>query len=266
MKPRFTAANIKLQSIVFSVVQSPKSPFPSGLHQMALQADVLATRVALPKQYSRLQRSRLIAPRNFIVECLGAFLIRLRHVSAALPAPHSLRKFRLQLISFDAQVLMYSSYANICPDTDPALIGLNTYTDQLVKGLPNGFNSCATTLKTYDCVRDFQYDAPSSGKLYGPADLPAKGTKSLSNTPGEVTAPVSGATFSWTAAGSVWTVTAASANGKAATTTGSKTTTAGTSSGTSSVAPTTTPNYGSQTSFQSTLAFAAAIVAMLACY
>lgn len=46
--------------------------------------------------------------------------------------------------------------------------------------------------------------------------MPAAGTKTISNTPGEVTAPVS-ATYSWTAAGNEYTVTALPNGGGSAT-------------------------------------------------
>jgi hypothetical protein len=107
---------------------------------------------------------------------------------------------------------------DICPNTNPKLIGLNA----IIKAVANTepWSSCGPSLQQFDCVNDLRFAAPlSTGSIYNPTDLPASGTQTLSNIAGEVTSPASGAVFTYSAVGSEWTVSALSINNKQALTT-----------------------------------------------
>ena len=125
---------------------------------------------------------------------------------------------------------------DICPNTDPKLIGLDQILSAVAPSLP--WPSCGPTFQQFDCVNDLRFEAPlSTGKIYNPTNLPASGTQTLSNIAGEVTSPASGAVFSYSVLGTEWTVSALSINGKQAATTdksetGSPTATQGGSAGT----------------------------------
>ncbi|KAH0497573.1 hypothetical protein TgHK011_004870 [Trichoderma gracile] len=102
-----------------------------------------------------------------------------------------------------------SSLYNICPDTDPKLIGLSNVA-QLQSQLNTDFNSCGSYLDTYDCVHDLGYSLDGVSKYYKPTDAVPSGTATLSNAAGTVTAPASGTVFSYTNGGdgTVYTITA----------------------------------------------------------
>lgn len=107
---------------------------------------------------------------------------------------------------------------DICPNTDPKLIGLNKILDATAATIP--WSSCGPSLQEFDCVNELGYEAPlSTGTVYNPTDLPASGTQTLSDIAGEVTSPASGAVFTYSAVGSEWTVSALSINNQAAMTT-----------------------------------------------
>lgn len=108
---------------------------------------------------------------------------------------------------------------DICPNTDPKLIGLTKILDASAATIP--WSSCGPSLQEFDCVNDLGYQAPlSTGSVYNPTDLPASGTQTLSNIAGEVTSPASGAVFTYSAVGSEWTVSALSIGNTPALTTG----------------------------------------------
>lgn len=101
----------------------------------------------------------------------------------------------------------------------------------------SGWSACGPSLIEFDCVKDLGFKAPAStGSLYNPTNTPVAGTKVLSNLAGEVTAPASGAIFTWSAAGMVYTITALSAEGKDAETTAQDPSSSKDSSGGASVA------------------------------
>jgi hypothetical protein len=107
---------------------------------------------------------------------------------------------------------------DICPNTDPKLIGLDQILSAVAPTLP--WPSCGPTFHQFDCVNDLRFEAPlSTGKIYNPTEVLASGTRTLSNIAGEVTSPASGAVFSYSVLGTEWTVSALSINGKQATTT-----------------------------------------------
>lgn len=107
---------------------------------------------------------------------------------------------------------------DICPNTDPKLIGLNLILSAV--SILQPWPSCGPSFQQFNCVNDLRFEAPlSTGSVYNPTNTPASGTQTLSNLAGEVTSPASGSVFSYSAAGSEWTVTAISVKGKQATTT-----------------------------------------------
>ncbi|KAK0124810.1 hypothetical protein ONS96_008691 [Cadophora gregata f. sp. sojae] len=70
--------------------------------------------------------------------------------------------------------------------------------------------SCQDTLPTADCkALGYSY----TREVYLPSALPLPGTETMSNLPGQVTAPVSGWTFTWSAARFNYAVTAFSPTG-----------------------------------------------------
>jgi hypothetical protein len=98
---------------------------------------------------------------------------------------------------------------DICPNTNPAEIGLDTLLNAVAPYYP--WPNCVGSLNQYNCVADLGFEAPlSTGAVYNPTNLPASGTQTLSNIAGEVTSPASGSIFSFTAIGQEWTVTALS--------------------------------------------------------
>lgn len=113
-----------------------------------------------------------------------------------------------------------SIYA-ICPDIDPTLIGLSTV-DTLGTTYDNPFSGCASTLSNDICEAQLGWPKVAGGTYYGPSNLPASGTATLSNGAGTVTTPVSGAVFTYTngANTQVYTISAVSV-GKAVATTNS---------------------------------------------
>jgi len=98
---------------------------------------------------------------------------------------------------------------DICPNTDPKLIGLDAILNAVAPYYP--WSGCVNSLNQFNCVTDLDFVPPlSNGSVYNPNDLPASGTQSLTNIAGEVTSPASGSIFSYTAIGQEFTVTALS--------------------------------------------------------
>ncbi|CAK7237843.1 4-aminobutyrate transaminase [Sporothrix bragantina] len=120
----------------------------------------------------------------------------------------------------------FSSIIEICPNTDPSIVGLSTV-QKLETELNTPFDSCGEYLDTYDCVSSLSYSLDGVSTFYKPTDSVTTGTATLSNEGGTVTAPASGATFTYTNGGDgvVYTITAVSAGaavtGAASGTTGS---------------------------------------------
>lgn len=120
-----------------------------------------------------------------------------------------------------------SIYA-ICPSTDPTLIGLSSV-QQVETTLDTPISDCQPYLEQYNCVSDLGFSQVVGNTFYGPSNLPATGTQTLSNVPGSVTAPASGNVFTYTNGGDgqVYTISAASVkagSGGSATTTGKEAT------------------------------------------
>ncbi|RKL45776.1 hypothetical protein BFJ72_g3321 [Fusarium proliferatum] len=103
-----------------------------------------------------------------------------------------------------------SSIVEICPNTDPDLIGLKQI-PTLESELNVDYKSCGSYMETYDCSSQLSYSLEGVSTYYKPDDPLKTGTATLSNNPGSVTAPASGKVFSYTNGGdgTVYTITAA---------------------------------------------------------
>ncbi|KAH7240697.1 uncharacterized protein BKA55DRAFT_518287 [Fusarium redolens] len=103
-----------------------------------------------------------------------------------------------------------SSIVEICPKTDPNLIGLKQIST-LESQLNVDYKSCGKYMETYDCSSQLSYSLEGVSTYYKPDDPLKTGTATLSNNPGSVTAPASGKVFSYTNGGdgTVYTITAA---------------------------------------------------------
>jgi hypothetical protein len=108
------------------------------------------------------------------------------------------------------QQIIETRFYDICPTTDPTLLG--------IKGLTNGSSIWPSFLTSPNPLTDPESLCPSlgflpplsTGALYNPTNLPAPGTQGVSNLPGEVTSPASGAVFTWSEDGLEVAVTALS--------------------------------------------------------
>lgn len=103
----------------------------------------------------------------------------------------------------------------ICPETDPKLTGLNSIS-QVEKNLNVDYPSCGPYMQTFDCVSDLGFQLDGVTTYLRPDDAYKTGTATLSNGGGTVTAPASGAVFTYTNGGDgqVYTITAYGFDGK----------------------------------------------------
>ncbi|KIW24344.1 uncharacterized protein PV07_10063 [Cladophialophora immunda] len=127
----------------------------------------------------------------------------------------------------------YSSIYNICPDTDPSLIGLGTIETQL-EAFDQPFDQCGPYLDQYDCIADLGYapiGSPTS-TLVNPTNMPANGTQTLYTTGAQITTPLSGSVVTWSHASSEFTATMANLDAER-TADGSTTTTGASTAGSS---------------------------------
>jgi hypothetical protein len=88
-------------------------------------------------------------------------------------------------------------FTEVCPATDPTLLGLNIVLETGIKEtLP--WPNCSTYPKNVDCVAGLGFVAPlTTGTLYNPSNTPAAGTQTPFDEPGTATAPPSGSVFTW---------------------------------------------------------------------
>ncbi|KIM95259.1 hypothetical protein OIDMADRAFT_72181, partial [Oidiodendron maius Zn] len=107
----------------------------------------------------------------------------------------------------------FSSIYGICPTTDPTLIGLSNV-NQLETILDTPFDTCGSYLSEFPCGSKLGFTPVAGGTFYGPDDLPASGTATLSNLGGTVTSPASGAVFTYTNGGDGIAYTISAANVK----------------------------------------------------
>ncbi|KAJ3496714.1 hypothetical protein NLG97_g2453 [Lecanicillium saksenae] len=111
---------------------------------------------------------------------------------------------------------IFSAYSNICPDTQPNLLGRDIMAKALLGTNDVWNNKCETVMAKYPCGADgLGFKIPGGeGKLFSPNEIPVDGTKTLSNAPGTITSPVS-ATITWSQDHQVVSFTVASADAKA---------------------------------------------------
>lgn len=102
------------------------------------------------------------------------------------------------------------SIVEICPATDPKLIGMSNI-QQIETTINTDFKSCGNYLETYDCKNDLGFNIDGVKSFLKPNDPLTTGTATLSDVPGTITAPASGKVFSYTNGGDgiVYTITAA---------------------------------------------------------
>ncbi|KAH9213247.1 hypothetical protein DL95DRAFT_506725 [Leptodontidium sp. 2 PMI_412] len=97
-----------------------------------------------------------------------------------------------------------------CPKYDFPYLRYDDARRQNLSGFDETWFSCQDTLPTADCkALGYSY----TGEVYLPSNLPLPGTETMSNLAGQVTAPVSGWTYTWSAASYGWVVTAFSPTG-----------------------------------------------------
>lgn len=91
------------------------------------------------------------------------------------------------------------SFYNICPDTNPALVGIDKVYSY-ISDLGDTWSGCSPFMNAYDRTGDLNFgtDATGGGTFFTPNDLSANGTAVLSNVTGTVSAPPSGTLFSYT--------------------------------------------------------------------
>lgn len=119
------------------------------------------------------------------------------------------------LLSFPLTTLPRRFY-NICPDTQPSLIGISEVL-AYIADLEQPWSSCSAFMSAYSCTSELNFSNIANGPFLMPNDLPPSGTASLSVIGGTVSAPPLGTLFSYTNSfdSAVYTITAA-IGGKAA--------------------------------------------------
>ncbi|KAI1439452.1 hypothetical protein F5Y02DRAFT_70235 [Annulohypoxylon stygium] len=116
---------------------------------------------------------------------------------------------------------MLSAFWAVCPNTDPALLGINDIYGSLIAN-DEDWSTCATDMKALPCYSKLGFTPPgnSSGTFFEPNDFPTNGTATTSNIAGTITSPVSGTLYTWTYNGVERIVTVASADATPTSTTG----------------------------------------------
>ncbi|KAI1090483.1 hypothetical protein F5B19DRAFT_463213 [Rostrohypoxylon terebratum] len=117
---------------------------------------------------------------------------------------------------------MLSAYWAVCPNTDPALLGINEIYESLIAN-DEDWPTCATDMEAFPCYSKLGFTPPggnSSGTFYEPNHFPSNGTETVSNIAGSITSPVSGTMYTWTYNGVERTVTVASVDATPTSTTG----------------------------------------------
>lgn len=158
-----------------------------------------------------------------IAATLGVTCRKWKLVRVVRSVDHLLRKsLFLQHVHLHTQYELVSrvshhiySLVEICPETDPKLIGLN-FISQYEKNVDVNYANCGQYMQTFNCVSDLGFQLDGVSSYLAPQDPFQSGTATLSNGQGTVTAPASGAVFTYTNGGDgqVYTITAANFNGK----------------------------------------------------
>ncbi|KAH6690501.1 hypothetical protein F5X68DRAFT_70536 [Plectosphaerella plurivora] len=108
-----------------------------------------------------------------------------------------------------------SAISNVCPSTDPALIGATEWTDAL-GFLVQDWAQCRPLIKKYPCEDTLGMTPPAGDKndFYVHGEFPPNSTETLYNT-GTLSSPVSGPTYTYSYFDdALRTVTVASANAR----------------------------------------------------
>ncbi|KAF7594760.1 hypothetical protein BBP40_008467 [Aspergillus hancockii] len=92
-----------------------------------------------------------------------------------------------------AQSSIMSSIWDMCPKTQPALLGADIWYDTLLA--KSDWGNCGTNLKGVNCAADLGYS--NLTKFHTAGDWPVNGTETLYNTGGVISTPISGNTFTW---------------------------------------------------------------------
>ncbi|KAJ5661083.1 uncharacterized protein N7484_000455 [Penicillium longicatenatum] len=106
-----------------------------------------------------------------------------------------------------AESAILSTIWDTCPNTKPSLLAADTWYSSM-----GDFETCGDYLDAYDCAGALGFGAEDAGETttyYKLGGFPKNGTETLYNT-GSLTAPVSGATFTWTFRSNLHVVTAVS--------------------------------------------------------
>jgi hypothetical protein len=207
---RYTAANIKPKSMSTSPsARSQQAIYRSGpLRTMYLEPapaiqDLCSRQYMAPKPvYSVVLILQLGACRGFMsvnaVDLLSGFQRKLFPIRLFSPNNNE-RLNHLFLYLFDIAFLRGARFFDICPATNPTLLGLNVVLSLGTKyqyDLP--WPSCGPYLQNVDCVADLGFVAPlTTGTVFNPTNTPAAGTQTLFDEPGTVTSPPSGSVFTW---------------------------------------------------------------------
>ncbi|KAM0545452.1 hypothetical protein ACHAO7_008215 [Fusarium culmorum] len=97
----------------------------------------------------------------------------------------------------------------ICPDTNPKLVGLSNL-GTVESQLNVQYTNCGKYMDAFDCQSDLSFSLDGVSTFLKPDDALKTGSATLSNGPGSVTTPASGHVFSYTNGGDgvVYTITA----------------------------------------------------------
>ncbi|RYP24496.1 hypothetical protein DL765_000516 [Monosporascus sp. GIB2] len=109
-----------------------------------------------------------------------------------------------------------STFWEVCPNTNPSLLGADEIYQSLVAQDEN-WPRCAEYMGAFPCGSTLGFTPPGgdgSGAFYEPGRFPPNGTATTSNIAGSITSPVSGATYTWTYNGVPRTVTVVSADAR----------------------------------------------------
>lgn len=96
---------------------------------------------------------------------------------------------------------------------DPNFLGVDSFLNSLMGDAWEKWPKCKFDNNT--CHTDYKYALPGNkdAKFYEPGKFPKNGTHTtMTNLPGTITSPISGATFTWTMNSTAHTITAASAS------------------------------------------------------
>ncbi|RYP52815.1 hypothetical protein DL768_002064 [Monosporascus sp. mg162] len=115
-----------------------------------------------------------------------------------------------------AESAYLSTFWEVCPSTDPSLLGADEIYQSLVVQDEN-WPQCTEYMEAFPCASTLGFTPPGgddSGTFYEPGNFPPNGTATTSNIASSITSPVSGATYTWTYNSIPRTVTVVSGDAK----------------------------------------------------